>query len=354
MSLELDKLLASFGEDGPAGEDLEYDPAFIDLELAAMPKDEQQIGDQVIAAEEPDYKEVMTHAVTVLERSKDLRAAVFYANAALRIEGLTGLAEAMTYIKRCCEEYWDDCHPRLVDDDGDYDPTMRMNAIAGLAGNETVLRGLRVAPITDSRGFGRMTLRDLLMARGEITQGDEEEHIDTNAISAAFQDTPRETLVAIDAAITDCRDTLKALDTLLSDHVGEMSPDLTPLARLLYDLKQNFEHFAADLIVDVEEFEPEEETEADQDAGIVAEGGGNAAPVSGGGRAVGAIGNRRDVVNALDKIIEYYRRHEPTSPVPHILGRAKRLVSADFMTVLEDLAPDGIDRFRMIAGIEDE
>ncbi len=354
MALDFDELLKSFGEDAPSGEDLEYDPDFIDLELAAMPKEEHQVGDSVIAGEEPDYKEVIAAAKKVLARSKDMRAAVYYANAALRVEGLKGLEDSLVYIRRCCEEYWESCHPQLDPDDDD-DPTMRMNAIAGLADNDTVLRGLRLAPMTESRGFGRFSLRDIQLARGEVPPGKDDDVPDPGAISAAFQDTPAEFLRGLDKSITSCRETLKALERVLDDKVGPMGPDLSTLSRTLYDMQHAFEHFAAELIAPEEgEEETAEGGEAPEEGAEGAEEG--AAPAAARGPAqakgVGSISSRKDVTQALDKIIEYYGRNEPTSPLPLLLERAKRLVNADFVTIMKDLAPEGLEKFNMIAGRE--
>ncbi|MGV8370865.1 hypothetical protein ACV33F_30545, partial [Pseudomonas aeruginosa] len=46
-------------------------------------------------------------------------------------------------------------------------------------------------------------------------------------------------------------------------------------------------------------------------------------------RASGEIANREDVLRQLDRLLEYYVRHEPSSPVPVLLKRAKTLVTAD-------------------------
>ena len=69
--------------------------------------------------------------------------------------------------------------------------------------------------------------------------------------------------------------------------------------------------------------------------------------------AAGEIRSSRDVEHAIDRIIKYYRNHEPSSPVPMILARARRLVGADFMTIVADIAPGGQDTVKMISGIED-
>ncbi|GMG81615.1 type VI secretion system protein TssA [Paralimibaculum aggregatum] len=363
MALDIDALLKSLGDDAPSGEDLEYDPAFIDLELAAMPKEEQQVGDSIIAAEDPDFKEVVKHAVAVLQRAHDLRAAVFYAHAALRLEGLKGFEQALVYIRRCCEEFWDTCHPQLDADDNN-DPTMRMNAIAGLAGHDTVLRALRMAPLTNSRAMGRFSLRDIQIARGEMPPGKDDDPVETSVISAAFQDTKREDLIALNESIKSCRQTLKDFEKVLDDKVGSFGPDLSNLSRTLYDMEHVFKTFAEDLIAEeeVEEDaggEGEEAGEAGEGGGDAAGGDGAAAPAGsgaprGGPRGVGTIQSRKDVVTAVDKIIEYYQKHEPTSPVPLLLLRAKRLVNSDFVTIMKDLAPEGLEKVNLIAGIESE
>jgi len=55
-------------------------------------------------------------------------------------------------------------------------------------------------------------------------------------------------------------------------------------------------------------------------------------------------------VETLDRLCEYYQRNERSSPVPLLLKRARRLVNMDFMDILEDLAPAGLDQARMIQG----
>ena len=59
---------------------------------------------------------------------------------------------------------------------------------------------------------------------------------------------------------------------------------------------------------------------------------------------------REDVIRALDKACRYYESHEPSSPVPLLLKRAKRLVAKDFMEILRDLAPEGVSQAEKISG----
>ena len=71
--LDLDALLAPLQDDAPCGADLEYDPAFLALEAAGAGKPEQQYGDTVIPAEEPDWGAVHEQALALARRTRDLR-----------------------------------------------------------------------------------------------------------------------------------------------------------------------------------------------------------------------------------------------------------------------------------------
>ena len=59
-------------------------------------------------------------------------------------------------------------------------------------------------------------------------------------------------------------------------------------------------------------------------------------------------------MRVLDKACDYFERHEPSSPVPLLLRRAKRLVSKDFMEILRDLAPDGVSQAENIGGTSND
>lgn len=349
--MDLSRFRISHGDEEPSGENLEYDPAFISLELAAQPGEERQVGDTIIPAEEPDHREVITQAADVLGRSHDLRAVVFLAHALLRTEGFPGFAEATGLMRWMLEEHWATCHPQLDADDDD-DPTMRVNAVVSLADTDTVLRAIRLAPLTDSRTFGRFSLRDMLIAEGEVAVPEGMDNPpEQGAISAAFQDTNVEKLQAIRAAVTAAQDNVKAIGAVFDDKIPTRGPDLDALERLLKQVVQRFTSAGVAAADDG----GEDDAAAGDDAGDAPAGGGGGGARSGGAPAPsvpGAINSANDVRMALDRIIAYYQRAEPSSPVPLLLTRAKRLVGADFMAIIKDMARQGQDQVNMIGGIE--
>ena len=60
--------------------------------------------------------------------------------------------------------------------------------------------------------------------------------------------------------------------------------------------------------------------------------------------------SREEVIACLDRIIEFYDRTEPASPVPFLARRMRRMVPMDFLELMEDLAPSGLKEFRSLAG----
>ena len=346
--MDLAALLAARDGEEPSGENLEYDFDFMQLQIAAQPGEEKQAGSEILAAQDPDFKDVETRALAVLERSHDLRAAVILAAAVLHTRGLRGFAEAVAYVRGCLEQNWDTCHPQL-DADDDNDPTMRINAVKGLAGAGTVLTGLRRTALTESRNFGRLTLRDMQIAGGEFPAPDGEKATDQTTVAAAFTDTGdeanAETLAAIRAAMAD----VKAIEAVFGDKTPGYGPDLDELKRMLGQLARHVgDHVSGSTPT-------EDEAEA---ASSGSSGGSGGAPRrsggGGGGAMPGSIETAQDARNALDKVIDYFNRYEPSSPVPIILERAKRLVGADFMTIMKDMAPAGLDSVKLIGGISEE
>jgi len=64
----------------------------------------------------------------------------------------------------------------------------------------------------------------------------------------------------------------------------------------------------------------------------------------------GAVQSRQDVLRILDLICDYYRRSEPSSPIPLLLTRARRLVDKDFMEIVNDLTPEALGSLKVIVG----
>lgn len=330
-----------FGDDAPSGENLEYEKVFTDLLLAAQPEAERQVGEEIIASQDPDPRIITERALAVLALSNDLRAAILYGYAQLRMVGFPGLAEATGYLRACLEDYWDSCHPQLDTDDDD-DPTMRVNCLLGLVDPGMMLRALRTAPLTDSPAFGRISLRDIAIADGEITLPDGSEgQAGAQTISAAFQDTAPDTLAANLAAIRAIQSDVTAINAVFDNRIPAQGPNLSPILTLM---KKAATVLSAHVATEDADTGAEDAPAAAPDV--------LAAPSAAAAAPPGTITSQADVEKALGRIIDYYARHEPSSPLPILLKRAQRLVGADFLTIIEDIAPLGLENVKLIGGME--
>ncbi len=325
--------------DAPCGADLEYDPTFLELDRLSQSKPEQQMGDAIVPAQEPDWKEVGNRALALLGKTKDLRVAIRLTRARLYTEGLAGLADGLAVVRGVVEKFWDGFYPRL-DPDDDNDPTFRVNVLMGLCDGATFIDRLRLIPVVASRSFGRFSLRDLAIASGELPPLTDVDPPKSSAIDGAFTECPLPELQATAGAVRSSLECLAAVEAFVGEKVGASNgPNFTKLTEVLR---------AADKILAARLARRGVVTENAGEAGGAAEG---AAGGSGGGPSMsGEINSREDVVHVLDKICLYYERCEPSSPIPLLLQRSKRLVSANFMDIVRDLAPEGLAQVENLRG----
>ena len=339
---DFDFLMQDVDGDAPCGPDLEYDPDFVALELEVVGKPEVQYGGTITAAVPPEWKTVDRAARALLLHSRDLRLAVHLTRANLALHDIDGLAAGLRLIEWLLVEQWDGVHP-LLDAADDLDPTLRINSLATLTDRATVLRELKEASLVVLPVLGPVSLRMLEIATGELPVAAGVEKITMASIELSLRDADAAVMTAARAAIASACDAAAGIEAALERHVGaSQSLNLDGLTRLL---KRGRDFLGAEPEVVVEEAEAAAETEQ---AGAVGAAAGAAGP-----RVVpfsGDITNRADVLRVLDKLLVYYDKYEPSSPLPMLLLRAKGLASKTFMEILEDLAPDGIPQASLFRG----
>ncbi|MFJ2381434.1 type VI secretion system protein TssA [Pseudomonas protegens] len=339
--MDVPMLLAAVSATSPCGEDLEYDADFLHLERAAQGQPERSMGDSILPAEPPDWRSIQQQSLDLLARSKDLRITHFLLQSTLALEGLPGLATSLELIDGLLRDYWADLHPRL-DADDDNDPTVRINALAGLT-SDTTIGLLREAILTRSRTFGPVSLRAALNAAG--LQHFSGESLGSDHLAGALQDSDPEHLDAIRSALSAARSAAESIEKQVSEQVGSASGvDLTtlkqPLRLALQVLGQHAPQSAQNAV------------EEHADGPSTEEPGAPAAPAP--VRISGEISSREDVLRSLDRLLAYYSRHEPSSPLPVLLNRAKNLVNADFAAIVRNLIPDGMSQFENLRGPESD
>lgn len=334
--IDVIRLTAPLTEDDPCGPDLEYQGVDV-LERLAMPEPERVEAGTVIPAKEPDWTAVKKAALDLSERTRDLRVAVRLAIALLRTDAWQGFSEGLQLIEALLKKYWDGVHPRLDPDDG-FDSIARTSILGVLGQTSMTLRIVRVLPLARSPKLGRIRYRDVLIARDEVKPTGEDEAFDLARVKATFHDADFAELASTREQISAALDSTLGIAEQLSSHdadnaVEQLADLLQAIARLFGDQFQTRPMDPMDV----------------PDAPSTATGAAQVAT----SRGSASIASPTDVAATLDRLIDYYRRHEPSSPLPLLLERARNLVGKDFLTIVNDLIPAGRGELDVLRGHSD-
>lgn len=340
VEYDIESLLGDVSGENPCGEDISYDPDFLALEQMLQPKASGMIDIEQDVAE-PKWSEVVALSTSLLQRSKDLRVSVYLAVGLLKKNGFPGMGEGLAVLKGLLERFWDGLYPQL-DPDDDNDPLERINALASLSPESVSAadpfkfkQRVMETPLCNSRQAGRFCFRDVQIAKGAITVSEEASSSAPGGavIDAAFQDTSMEELETISTGVNSCIDSISAItDVFTRQAVDGQSPDLNDLRTILEKIRSCVKEYLGD---------SGDQTETGEGA---ADGGAAASSVS------GEIRSSQDAVKMLDRVSRYFEKHEPSSPVPLLLRRAKKLVSKNFVDIVADFCPDGMSQVDLISG----
>lgn len=328
----------------PSGRNTEYDTKYAELETAGIATAEQQYGDTVIAGKEPDWQQMLKLAGELSQETRDLRVLLPMTRALTRLHGLPGLHYGIASTNTISQKFWESLHPQLMID-GEHDPQIRFSALSNFADVQGLTSDIRQSVVLTSH-LGVFTVKDLerLLENGSI---------EINGVM--ITDAQLEQIVADvrrsdDADMLDLPtriiDELKALQSVYSEQLGsEYQPDLNPLIRPLQKIST--------LLNAQGGFAPHDaaatgESQGDGDASQAFGGTG----VANGAKGVGGIHSRKDAVRQLELVCRYLEVNEPTNPAPFLIRRAMKLMEMNFMDILKEMAPEGLNQASFITGVE--
>ncbi|MFO1065046.1 MAG: type VI secretion system protein TssA [Pirellulales bacterium] len=384
---DLQNLLSACSGDSPAGQDLEYSPTFIRMNEAAEFKPDRQFGKSIVPAKEPDWRAVVDAALQCASQTRDIRVAVSLTQGWCQMHGARGLADGLELTAAWTTQFWSDLYPRLDATDGN-DPTERLSSLSKLIHPQFLIGQLIDLPLVPHRTLRPVTLRDIQrIALAEYTadvgrkqsgsasepSGDE---CDLEAVFAAAD------LHLLNEQWKHIRRSLEAfrrLDAFLCEQIGSHPWSGRPLIDLLHAAERALsEHIASRRSAGINSLRRETlhidhngdsidlathpaavslESALDRTAELLqASAPADNANLSNSSEHLRAVGSDATIVGAtrlritsreqatsvLDSVCEYFEQHEPASPVPLVLQRAKRMIPMSFVDILRELAPEGL------------
>lgn len=381
-----DNLKSACSNNSPAGENCEYEPAFLELMSLASPRPEVQMGATVIAARLHDWPAILEQSLSLSQRTRDLRVGVLLAESMAQVHGWSGLAEGCEILWCWTTQLWSNIFPEL-DCEDNYDPTARLSALAHLLSDQFIQRTLYQLPLAEHATLGTLRLRDTVT----IHKGKKEvaRELSPAEIEAFFMETEALPLAVRLRNLDRCCTAVEAIDQFLNSRPGTDGWSASRLLDMLHRSRDVlFKHLSQHQLLDPSSMLDEAMLNSSGDSESLMSVPGEmpgmesmhgldcsaphsatlayAVPTS---QAVVSpnqnnqnkldpvriclaatspvalpgpmqIRSRQDVTAAIDAMCDYFRTHEPASPVPLLLQRAKRLTSMNFIELMHELAPN--------------
>lgn len=377
--------------ENPSGEELRNDSRFHELERLAEPQikvihDERNrpSSQQSIPV---DWSAVLAKAEELRRDGRDLRLLVIVTRGLANESGFAGLVDGLTLIAQTLDLHWETLHPALRSGVPTREAALRrVNALRDLQldgrnGRGGLLADLRQMTVLAPRGVGPVLGRDLEQgALDERTMLQEAPQglnsTEKASLSAAHEqllvrlrtgflaqiDQAREPLDGLATDVEAALSALGTIDSVLNRRLGDGGDG--DGATFLPELKRYLERVQTTVQRGVGAKDgvrnPPKAEASDGDPVLAphpANGHDNATEpergASNGTSLPDRIWSRDDVVRCLDLVVAFYDRTEPSSPIPHLARRIRRMVPMDFIELMEDLAPSGLKEFRLLTGAAD-
>ena len=338
--------------DGDVGENLEYDSLYLQMEELALSVPPSEMGDSVSEGKEPDYRALIKNTISLWSKTRDLRVAVYHTLSAFCLNGLSGMKQGLQMIDYLCSELWDRCYP-LLDPDDDNDPTERLNILSILSPkpgsyNDPIdfVGRFRKHRILDELSY---SLRDVLLAQGIIQTGEDTQKPDPTQMTGDFRALPRSILEKQYGLLSEVRDLLTKIKNTVNEKIG-MTASLS-----FETLEKEIGYLDKFLTSQMPEAGTEDAAEASDStpaaAGRPAAQPASKAPAEFRDLASVIITSRQDALLMIRKSAEYFKKAEPSSPLPYLLERAIRMSDMNFIEILTEIDKNSLEKAREQLGV---
>ncbi|HQS95886.1 MAG: hypothetical protein B7X90_03595 [Novosphingobium sp. 17-62-19] len=326
MTLDIAALIAPLSDEAPSGPDLSYDSLRMEIEGAFERPVSEDGGESDV-----DWRKVIDQIISQGALTRDIWLPVYLMRAATFARRFDLLVEAAEWLAAMLEERWVDLHPQL----DEYGFIGRKAPCESLTRISDFLGPLGRVPLIEHARFGRFSCEDIerFAEQGASAEG-------YGPFRATIEATDLDGITALVGRFDALRTAVRRIDGVLTMNAeGDTATNFKPT----YEKLDQYRNALSAVLPGQAEAAVENAGENSVEAGDPGVGTAAFASVPAGAAFSGSIRNRDDVLRALDAICAYFNAMEPGSPVPLLLKRAREWTGLDFMTVLEDLAPGGVE-----------
>lgn len=336
---DLSIVLASVSQEFPCGNNL-YEDNLMEAEFSKLAnagmgiQAESFVDGQASGSSGPAgnsaWSELRDLLLDSFRQTKHLDMCYFLTLSLARLEGLGGLISGIDLTNSLLHHFWKDVH----DTDTSSDYQYRQNSLAKLE-SVAISDSLGVIVIAQGKQLGTFSFGDWLTATKNSAP-------ELKTIEQSIVETLKDKPDFYDQIATQINDLLESLDRL-----ELTTKDRFTTFRLAF---KNLRQQSAKLAGLVASY-----------SGVSVHGMSDIPSEDGGKDSSSARGTgsdqlvtREDVVKLLGKIILFYNKNEPTSPVPIMLERAQRVATMNFKEIVKEFNLTGTPSIKEVMGWRDE
>lgn len=319
VSANIDRFLEPVSAADPSGPDRtgEFERSAIDTVFDSGFSDDSGISDT-------NWKDVLSGIEGELATSKDLWLPIYMMRAGVNCGRLDVVETGGELLAALSDRFWDTVHPQL----SEYGLQARITPCNSLADYGRFLLPLRRMVLISHARLGSYTADDF-----ERFAQNAEAETGFGMFKAAMNDIGVGEPALLVEQLTNIRSALARTDATFALHSDGNGPNFQKTYEVLDQIIRAVSQYSGN------------STDGPPDADKPKKTLGIEPSAQ---RAGGAIESRDDVLRAIDAIADYYRRKEPSSPLPVILKRARHWVNLDFLGILEDINPASIEEVKRV------
>lgn len=312
LASELTLLLKDISEEAPCGEalvDNSYEYQAIEGKISKVDSDTAKRAS--LDWRKSEWNSVQTEVQGFLDKTKDIRIFSLYTKIIINTEKepVKALAKGLMLIHHCIENYWDCLYPSIDSDDPDEAYFDRSNALADFADYSYLIKPLSTDINVLNIGIGEYTLEDLVTFDGNGVVSGKQPLL---GLMPEEEEQYQQVIEYFNLSLNLAESIKKIYHEKSGEFFSEFDKYLLPMLKKGSILGGG-------------------------DPSSLKESNGNASVSPDVVIAPQGISSRDDIRKSIDLICEYYEEHEPSSPVPMILQRAKRMVEMDYREIFSEL-----------------
>jgi type VI secretion system protein ImpA len=368
-TLDLERLCAPISEESPTGsylrssdydrlqraKDLRAEAVSSERKLRALAlyseEDLEQLPEQDRDVDRPDWQSVVECCVEILaEHSKDLWVTSWLIEANTRVASFAGLRDGFLLARQIVEQYWDNIHPPVDEEEGYLGTVSQLSSLNGEEGQGTLIAPIESLSLLPRDPFDRDSPVINLAGYRQATEGSPGEYTEAEILDAARK-VNVDQLASYGEDIAQAIEAFDQLDEALQERCGlyegrPVAPASSQIRRALEECQRAFAIVTKDLISgDVDGI-----AESEENAGgdVVVAAGASIDPMK------TQVASREDAFRMLLKASEFFRKTEPHSPVSYMLQQAVKFGRMELPDLLQELINDEevLKRFAERTGVE--